>query len=83
MSEEQPKTLNVDGVEYPLSEFSDQERYMLNQVQDLTSRAGNLKFQLDQIDVARDFFTQTLISSLQKTEAEEVEKNVAGIDIAN
>jgi len=80
MSEEQPQTLNVDGVEYPLSEFSDEQRYLLNQVQDLNGKAGNLRFQLDQAEVAKQWFTDNLIASLK---SEEDGEDVAGADIAN
>ena len=80
MSEEQPKTLNVDGVEYPLSEFSDEQRYLLNQVQDLNGKAGNLRFQLDQAEVAKQWFTDNLIASLK---SEESDDGMAGADITN
>ncbi len=80
MSEEQPQTLNVDGMEYPLSEFSDQQKYMLNQVQDLSGKASNLRFQLDQAEVAKQWFTDNLIASL-KSEASDA--GMAGADITN
>jgi len=80
MSEEQPQTLNVDGVEYPLSEFSDEQRYLLNQVQDLNGKAGNLRFQLDQAEVAKQWFTDNLIASLK---SEESDDGMAGADITN
>lgn len=80
MSEEQPQMLSVDGVEYPLSEFSEEQRYMLNQVQDLNGKAGNLRFQLDQAEVAKQFFSDNLIASLKSEEGSE---DVAGTDIAD
>jgi hypothetical protein len=80
MSEEQPQTLNVDGMEYPLSEFSDQQKYMLNQVQDLSGKASNLRFQLDQAEVAKQWFTDNLIASLK---SEESDDGMAGADITN
>jgi len=80
MSEEQPQTLNLDGMEYPLSEFSDQQKYMLNQVQDLSGKASNLRFQLDQAEVAKQWFTDNLIASLK---SEESDDGMAGADITN
>jgi len=80
MSEEQPQTLNVDGMEYPLSEFSDQQKYMLNQVQDLSGKASNLRFQLDQAEVAKQWFTDSLVASLK---SEESDDGMAGADITN
>jgi len=80
MSEEQPQTLNLDGMEYPLSEFSDQQKYMLNQVQDLSGKASNLRFQLDQAEVAKQWFTDSLVASLK---SEESDDGMAGADITN
>jgi len=77
------QVLTIDDKEYEIDGFSNQQKYMLNQVQDLTNKANNLQFQLDQANVAKDFFSQNLISSLQNPEAEEVVENVAGTDIAD
>ena len=76
------QTLTIDDQEYAIADFSDQERYMLNQVQDLTQKVNNLKFQLDQANVAKEFFSQNLISSLKNPQTEEVIQDVAGANIA-
>ncbi len=77
------QVLTIDDKEYEIDGFSNQQKYMLNQVQDLTNKASNLQFQLDQANVAKEFFSQNLISSLQNPEVEEVVENVAGTDIAD
>ena len=80
MSEGQDQTITVDDQEYAVADFSDQQQYMLKQIQDLNQKSGNLQFQLDQTNVAKQWFTDNLIASLKSEEGSE---DVAGADIAN
>lgn len=80
MTDDENKSLTVDGVEYPLADFSDEQRYLLTQVQDLSGKVGNLRFQMDQAEVAKQFFIEKLASSLK---SEEESDGVAGADIAD
>jgi len=63
------KTITVEGKDYRIDGFSDEQKYMLRQIEDLTNKSGNLQFQLDQLIVAKDFFSERLISSLEDEEA--------------
>lgn len=80
MSEGQGQTITVDDQEYAIADFSDQQQYMLKQIQDLKQKSGNLQFQLDQTNVAKQWFTDNLIASLKSEEGGE---DVAGADIAD
>lgn len=80
MSEGQDQTITVDDQEYAIADFSDQQQYMLKQIQDLNQKSGNLQFQLDQTNVAKQWFTDSLIASLKSEEGGE---DVAGADIAD
>ena len=80
MSEGQDQTITVDDQEYAVADFSDQQQYMLKQIQDLNQKSGNLQFQLDQTNVAKQWFTDNLIASLKSEEGGE---DVAGADIAD
>lgn len=71
MSDDQ--TLTVDGVEHNINDFSEVQKYYFAQIQDLMKRGGALKFQIDQIDVAREIFTDKLISSLKPEEEAQAE----------
>ncbi len=79
MSEVQDQTITVDDQEYAIADFSEQQQYMLKQIQDLSQKSGNLQFQLDQTSVAKQWFTDNLIASLK---SEESDDGVAGADIA-
>jgi hypothetical protein len=45
-----------------------QQMYLINQIRDLQARAGSLRFQLDQVQVAQDAFTTALIQSVEGEE---------------
>ena len=45
---------------------------MVNQIKDLQTKEGNLKFQLDQVTVAKSVFTSKLIESVKEKEDPEV-----------
>ena len=65
------RTIDVDGEPYDIDKFDDNQKYLLTQIEDLTKKASSIKFQLDQVQVARDVFTQNLIQALkEKREAE-------------
>ena len=67
----EPRTIDVDGEPYDIDNFDDSQRYLLTQIEDLTKKVSSIKFQLDQVQVARDVFTQNLIQSLkEKRESE-------------
>lgn len=80
MSEDQPEMITVDDQQYAVGDFTDQQQYMLKQIQDLSQKSGNLQFQLDQTNVAKQWFTDSLIASLKSEEGGE---DVAGADIAD
>ena len=63
-------TITINDVEYDVAEFTDQQRVMLNHIQDLDRKLGNAQFNLDQLSVGRQAFVDMLSSSLNEaTEA--------------
>lgn len=80
MSEGQDQAITVDDQEYAIADFSDEQQYMLKQIQDLNQKAGSLKFQLDQVSVAKQWFTDSLVASLKAGGESE---DVASPDIAD
>ena len=67
----EPRTIDVDGEPYDIDKFDDNQKYLLTQIEDLTKKASSIKFQLDQVQVARDVFTHNLIEALKKQRNEE------------
>jgi len=71
MSEEKTNVITIDGKEYNQEDLSQDQNYFINQIKDLQSKAANLKFQLDQITVAQNAFTNSLIESLKSEDKED------------
>ena len=65
---EQNNVITIDGKEYNQEDLSQDQTYFINQIKDLQTKAASLKFQLDQVTVAQNAFTNSLIQSLNKEE---------------
>jgi len=59
-----PQIVTIDGVDYPLDTFTEQQKLMLNHVADLDRKLNSAKFSLDQLQVGRDAFFNMLKDSL-------------------
>jgi len=71
---EQSNVITIDGKEYNQEDLSQDQNYFINQIKDLQSKAANLKFQLDQVTVAQNAFTNSLIQSVKGSEEEDETK---------
>ena len=71
MTEQKTNVITIDGKEYNQEDLSQDQNYFINQIKDLQSKAANLKFQLDQITVAQNAFTNSLIESLKSEDKED------------
>ena len=67
---EQSNVITIDGKEYKTEDLSQDQNYFINQIKDLQAKAANLRFQLDQITVAQNAFTNSLIQSVKGEEEE-------------
>ena len=71
MAKDENKTITVNDVEYNIDDFTDEQKAMLNHINDLGRKLGNAQFNLDQLNVGREAFVNMLASSLTEvTEAE-------------
>ena len=70
MTEEAKVTL--DGQELEVKDFSDQQKYLYNQIVDLKNKQGRLNFELDQINASYSVFENAFKESF-KEEPEEAE----------
>ena len=70
MSEEAKVTVN--GKELEVKNFSDQQKYLYNQMVDLKNKQGRLNFELDQINASLSVFENAFKESF-KEESEEAE----------
>ena len=63
--------ITIDGKEYNQEDLTQDQSYFINQIKDLQAKGANLKFQLDQVTVAQNAFTNSLIQSLKTEDKEE------------
>ena len=71
---EQSNVITIDGKEYNQEDLSQDQNYFINQIKDLQTKAASLKFQLDQVTVAQNAFTNSLIQSVKGEEETKEEK---------
>ena len=65
-------TITIDGAEYSLEDFTDEQKIWLRHVQDLDAKLANARFNFDQLNVSREAFAEKLAASLEtKLEAAE------------
>ena len=67
---EQSNVITIDGKEYKTEDLSQDQNYFINQIKDLQAKGASLRFQLDQVTVAQNAFTNSLIQSVKGEEEE-------------
>jgi len=74
MEAEESNIIHINGTDYKENDLSEQQQYFINQIKDLQAKANSLKFQLDQVQVALNTFTNELLGSFETKEPEEVKE---------
>jgi len=67
---QQKPTLVFDDNNYVIEDLSDKAQYLVGQLQDLAQQANATRARLDQLEVARNGFTELLREELTQTPAE-------------
>ena len=73
--------VTINGQEYIEDNLNEGQKYFINQIRDLQLKAANLRFQLDQVVVAQDKFTEELIKTVEVVEEEEEEEEFPQINL--
>ena len=71
---EKTNVITIDGKEYNQEDLSQDQNYFINQIKDLQAKGASLRFQLDQVTVAQNAFTNSLIQSVKGEEETKEEK---------
>ena len=67
---EQSNVVTINGQEYNAESLSDRQKYLINQIRDLQTKAEGIRFQLDQVTAAQNVFTNMLIQSVESAPEE-------------
>ena len=70
---EQKPFINLDGEEYVIEDMADEQKQMLNHINDMQNKLNTNAFMREQLEVGRETFVKMLRDSLQ-AKAEEVEE---------
>ena len=74
MSKNEKNLITVNDIEYNVDDFTDEQKIMLNHINDLGRKMDNARFNLDQLAVGRDAFVARLADSLENPEEAEAEE---------
>lgn len=57
--------VTIDGVEYEADTLSDDIKYMIAQVNDIDGKMAKLRFELDQLQVAKNAFSDAIVKGVK------------------
>lgn len=71
MGKNEKTPITVNDKEYILEDMTDQQKTLLNHVNDLDRKLNNARFNLDQLSFGREKFFEELVKSLEVQDAGE------------
>ena len=71
---EDKPVLNLDGKEYVIEDMTDEEKQMINHINDMQNKINTNAFMREQLEVGKEAFIVRLRESLNAEEAEEAEE---------
>ena len=69
---QESKVINIDGKEYKESDLNQEQTYCIRQIRSLQNKCESLRFELDSSQMALQFATSKLISSLTTSKDDDV-----------
>jgi hypothetical protein len=72
MGEKKTNPVTIDGVDYDVNDFTDQQRILLEHIADLDRKLNSTRFAADQLQVGRDAFFTMLKAALEAKPEEAV-----------
>lgn len=70
--QQEKPTITFEGTTHNIEDLSDQEKYFVSQIQDLSKQVGGVRAKLDQLEMSRKGFEDLLRASLKPAEHTEV-----------
>lgn len=71
MTEKKTNVITVNEKEYDVDAMTDEQKILLNHVQDLDRKIGNTQFNMDQLIMGREAIAQRLVDALENPKPEE------------
>lgn len=57
--------VTIDGIEYEADDLTDEVKYMIAQVKDIDDKLASLRFQMDQLTVAKNAFSDAVVKAVK------------------
>ena len=73
MGEDKKTPITINEKEYIIEDMTDEQRVMLNHINDLDRKLSTTAFNMDQLNVGRDAFINMLAQSLESGDVEDAE----------
>ena len=70
---EQKPVLTFDDKEYIIEDMTDEQKALLNHINDLQNKINSMQFNLDQVSVGKDAFIEKLREALAEDKEKEAE----------
>ena len=71
MTEKQAPVITINGTDYTEDQLTDQQKVIINHINDLDRKMRSAQFNLDQLSVGREAFVNMLTTSLESEDAVE------------
>ena len=68
--------ININGTKYTEEDFNEEQSYFIKQIRSLKAQIANKKFELDQLQVAENDFTNAFMVSMKASEDAKSETKV-------
>ena len=68
--------ININGTKYTEEDFNEEQSYLIRQIRSCKAQVANKKFELDQITVAENAFTNAFMVSMKASEDAKTETKV-------
>jgi len=71
------EVVNINGTKYTEEDFNEEQSYLVKQLRSCKAKTANLMFELDQVKVAEQAFTNMFLVSMKTAEDAESSEDVA------
>ena len=62
------EVININGTKYTEEDFNEEQSYFIRQIRSCKAKIANIKFELDQVQVAENAFTNAFMVSMKASE---------------
>jgi hypothetical protein len=71
------EVVNINGTKYTEEDFNEEQSYLIKQIRSCKTKTANLMFELDQVKVAEQAFTNVFLVSMKTAEDDESPEDIA------